>query len=40
MIGDVTVGTSDLKKAVAFHDKIAAETSIGRVSCKMTPSLI
>ncbi len=30
MIGYVTLGTSDLKKAAAFYDKIAAEMGIGR----------
>jgi predicted lactoylglutathione lyase len=30
MIGYVTLGTRDLKKAAAFYDKIAAEMSIGR----------
>ncbi|HEY3793056.1 MAG TPA: VOC family protein, partial [Bradyrhizobium sp.] len=30
MIGYVTLGTNDLKKAVAFYDKIAAEMGIGR----------
>ncbi len=30
MIGYVTLGTRDLKKAAAFYDKIAAEMGIGR----------
>ena len=30
MIGYVTLGTKDLKKAAAFYDKIAAEMGIGR----------
>jgi catechol 2,3-dioxygenase-like lactoylglutathione lyase family enzyme len=30
MIGYVTIGTNDLKKAAAFYDKIAAEMGIGR----------
>jgi predicted lactoylglutathione lyase len=30
MIGYVTLGTNDLKKAAAFYDKIAAEMGIGR----------
>jgi predicted lactoylglutathione lyase len=30
MIGYVTLGTMDLKKAAAFYDKIAAEMGIGR----------
>jgi predicted lactoylglutathione lyase len=30
MIGYVTLGTKDLKKATAFYDKIAAEMGIGR----------
>ena len=30
MIGYVTLGTGDLKKAAAFYDKIAAEMGIGR----------
>jgi predicted lactoylglutathione lyase len=30
MIGYVTVGTNDLKKAAPFYDKIAAEMGIGR----------
>jgi len=30
MIGYVTLGTTDLKKAAAFYDKIAAEMGIGR----------
>jgi predicted lactoylglutathione lyase len=30
MIGYVTLGTSDLRKAAAFYDKIAAEMGIGR----------
>ena len=29
MIGYVTLGTKDLKKAAAFYDKIAAEMGIG-----------
>jgi hypothetical protein len=39
MIGDVTVGTSDLKKAAASMIKIAAEMAIGG-SWKMTASLV
>ena len=30
MIGYVTLGTKDLKKAAVFYDKIAAEMGIGR----------
>jgi hypothetical protein len=30
MIGYVTLGTNDLKKAAIFYDKIAAEMGIGR----------
>ena len=30
MIGYVTLGTNDLKKAAEFYDKIAAEMGIGR----------
>jgi predicted lactoylglutathione lyase len=30
MIGYVTLGTRDLKKAAAFYDKIAAEMGLGR----------
>jgi predicted lactoylglutathione lyase len=30
MIGYVTIGTNDLKKAAAFYDKIAAEMGVGR----------
>jgi predicted lactoylglutathione lyase len=30
MIGYVTLGTQDLKKAAAFYDRIAAEMGIGR----------
>ena len=30
MIGYVTLGTKDLKKAAEFYDKIAAEMGIGR----------
>jgi predicted lactoylglutathione lyase len=30
MIGYVTLGTKDIKKAAAFYDKIAAEMGIGR----------
>jgi catechol 2,3-dioxygenase-like lactoylglutathione lyase family enzyme len=30
MIGYVTLGTNNLKKAAAFYDKIAAEMGIGR----------
>ena len=30
MIGYVTLGTKDLKKAAAFYDKIAAEMGVGR----------
>lgn len=30
MIGYVTLGTKDLKKAATFYDKIAAEMGIGR----------
>ena len=30
MIGYVTLGTSDIKKAAAFYDKIAAEMGLGR----------
>jgi catechol 2,3-dioxygenase-like lactoylglutathione lyase family enzyme len=30
MIGYVTLGTNDLKKAATFYDKIAAEMGIGR----------
>jgi predicted lactoylglutathione lyase len=30
MIGYVTLGTKDLKKAAAFYDKIAAEMGLGR----------
>jgi hypothetical protein len=30
MIGYVTVGTSDLKKAGAFYDKICSELGMGR----------
>jgi predicted lactoylglutathione lyase len=30
MIGYVTLGTNDLKKAAVFYDKIAAEMGIGR----------
>jgi predicted lactoylglutathione lyase len=30
MIGYVTLGTNDIKKAAAFYDKIAAEMGIGR----------
>ena len=30
MIGYVTLGTNDLKKAAAFYDKIAAEMGVGR----------
>jgi predicted lactoylglutathione lyase len=30
MIGYVTLGTNDLKKAAAFYDKIAAEMGLGR----------
>ena len=30
MIGYVTLGTRDIKKAAAFYDKIAAEMGIGR----------
>jgi hypothetical protein len=30
MIGYVTLGTRDIKKAAAFYDKIAAEMGLGR----------
>jgi catechol 2,3-dioxygenase-like lactoylglutathione lyase family enzyme len=30
MIGYVTLGTNDLRKAAAFYDKIAAEMGLGR----------
>ena len=30
MIGYVTLGTNDLKKAASFYDKIAAEMGVGR----------
>jgi hypothetical protein len=30
MIGYVTLGTNDLRKAAAFYDKIAAELGIAR----------
>ena len=30
MIGYVTVGTNDLKKAGAFYDKICSELGMGR----------
>jgi predicted lactoylglutathione lyase len=30
MIGYVTLGTTDIKKAAAFYDKIAAEMGLGR----------
>ena len=31
MIGYVTLGTRDLKKAAIFYDKIAAEMGVGRL---------
>jgi len=31
MIGYLTLGNNNLKKAAAFHDKIAAEMGLGRV---------